>query len=706
MQQKSGWTGSGRKTRRAPPKHVEWIPHAYQEKASDHLVDRPVAALFLDPGLGKTSITLDAFCRLVEARMAKKMLVIAPKRVCQLVWQQEAEQWTQFKHLRFSKILGTPKQKEKALAEDADIYLINPEGIAWLAKQYEGRPHRFPFDTVTIDELTKFKNARSQRSKLLRPLLKKVARKWGLTGTPIPNGYMDLFGQILVLDGGRALGTYITHYRNQYFQQGYTGFDWILRSGAAERIEEKIKPYVLRMSADDYLDLPEMIPDVREIVLEPKARKLYQDLKREMLVETEDGDTITADNAGGVYSKLKQMANGAVYVGEGRKRKYVHLHDQKLDELADLVDELQGAQLLVGYEFKHDLERLKKRFPNAAVLGSGVSDKEANRIEREWNSGEIDLLFAHPASAGHGLNFQKSSAGHVCWFSTTIDLELYDQFLARVRRQGNKNQRVINHALVVRGTVDAMSIDTIEGKALTQERFLQALKDELSDQGDDDMPLKRKGRVSRKSEVEETEESGAKTKGWGKKASDDDEDEEEEDGEEEQKPRRRRSRARQADSVKSRLEGEDDEDEEEDEDDEEEEEKPRRRRGFSKSVKDRLEEEDGEDEEEEDGEDEEDEEPEEAPKPKRTRRSRAKPKADPEPEEDEGEDDGEEEDEPPFEGGQPVGCVPSPEEEAFYRRVRALELSAQFAERLSLKTASEAVKAAEVFYDYLTGSKK
>jgi hypothetical protein len=259
---------------------------------------------------------------------------------------------------------------------------------------------------------------------------------------------------------------------------------------------------------------------------------------------------------------------------------------------------------------------------------------------------------------------------------------------------------------VVRGTVDAMSIDTIEGKALTQERFLQALKDELSDQGDDDMPLKRKGRVSRKSEVEETEESGAKTKGWGKKASDDDEDEEEEDGEEEQKPRRRRSRARQADSVKSRLEGEDDEDEEEDEDDEEEEEKPRRRRGFSKSVKDRLEEEDGEDEEEEDGEDEEDEEPEEAPKPKRTRRSRAKPKADPEPEEDEGEDDGEEEDEPPFEGGQPVGCVPSPEEEAFYRRVRALELSAQFAERLSLKTASEAVKAAEVFYDYLTGSKK
>ena len=705
MKRTSGFTAKPSKTRPAPRNHEVWTPWPYQERASDWLVDNPIAALFLDPGLGKTSITLDAFSRLKEDGVARKMLVIAPLRVCQLVWRQEAEQWTQFKHLRFSLLHGSPKKKKEALEADADIYLINPEGIAWLAKQYELRRHRFPFDTVTIDELTKFKNGRSQRSKLLRPLLGRVARKWGLTGTPIPNGYMDLFGQILVLDDGRALGRYITHFRNRYFQQGYTGFDWVLRSGAAKEIEEAIKPYVLRMSAADYLDLPALVDDVREITLEPKVLQQYRQLKKEMLVELEDGEKVTADNAGGVYSKLKQMANGAVYIGEGDERRYVHLHDQKLDALEELVEELQGNQLLVGYEFRHDLERLRKRFPDAAFLGSGVSDTRAQEIERDWNAGKIQLLFAHPASAGHGLNFQKSGAGHVCWFSTTIDLELYDQFLKRVLRQGNTSERVINHALVVRGTVDAMSIDTIEGKSLTQERFLQALKSELieEDQGDNHMAMK--SRMRRKAEVEAAEDDApARTKGWGKKASDDDEDEDEE---EEAPAPRRRSRVKQREDVSSRLSGEDaDDDEDEDEDADEEEEAPRKRGGFSSKIKKRRgEEADEEDDGEEDDYD--DSEPKvgksKPSRPASERKTRAKPKAEPEPEE------AEEEDEPPFDGGQPLqGGSPiplDPQQVAYYRRVRALELAASFAERLSLKTASEAVKAAEVFYEYLSGKK-
>jgi hypothetical protein len=666
------------------------VPHVYQQKGSDHLVDNPIAALFFDPGLGKTSITLDAFRRLKEQGLAKRMLVVAPLRVCQLVWRQEAQEWSQFRHLTFSLVHGTPKKKAEALEADADIYLINPEGIPWLVKQLSdprgrlfGMRRTFPFDTVCIDELTKFKNAQSKRHKLFREWAWKAARIWGLTGTPIPNGYMDLFGQIMLLDQGRALGKYISHYRDRYFSVGYTGFDYTLRRGAEAEIEERIKPYVLRMSAADWLELPELTDDVREIELSPAQLKKYRELKKEMVVELEEsGEKITAENSGGIHSKLKQMANGAVYVDRpGGDREHVHIHDLKLDALEELIEELQGQQLLVGYEFQHDLGRLLERFPNAAHL-AGVSDKRAQEIEQEWNNGNIKLLFAHPASAGHGLNFQKSSASHLCWFSVTVDLELYEQFLKRILRQGNKSARVINHALVVKNTVDELSKETVDGKAVTQARFLQALGEELElDQEEIDMAVRK---LKRKSEVEETEERAPKKKGWGRRASEEEVEDEENEEEEEQRTTRRS--VSKTEAARSRLAGDEDEDDEDE--DEDEDEAPRR--GFSKAVSKRLAEEVDEDEDEDD----------EPPAPKKTRSPRkAKPAPETEPEE--------EEDEPPFEADAPsetvAQAIPTPIDDDLYRRHRALEIASGLADRLGLTTPSEVLKAAAAFEKYLAG---
>jgi len=664
-----------KKTRPAPKSHKLWVPHLYQEKGVEHLVENPVAALFFDPGLGKTSISLEAFRRLQEKGVARKMLVVAPLRVCQLVWRQEGQEWTQFRHLRFSLVHGTPKQKAAALEADADIYLVNPEGIPWLTKQFGFGRRRWPFDTLCIDELTKFKNSQAQRHKKFREYAWKSSRRWGLTGTPIPNGYMDLFGQIMILDEGRALGAYITRFRDRFFDAGYTGFDFALRKGASEKIEELLRPYVLRMSAEDWLELPELVPDPRMIALTPAQLKLYRELKREMTVELEEqGITVTAENSGGIHSKLKQMANGAVYIERNGKREVIKLHDLKLDALEELRDELQGQQLLVGYEFQHDLARLLERFPDTPYL-AGASDKQAQDIEERWNAGEIQMLFAHPASAGHGLNFQKSSAGHVCWFSVTIDLELYEQFLKRILRQGNKRARVINHALVVKDTVDELSKEQVEGKAVTQARFLQALRTELNiEQGDDDMTVKK---LRRKAEVEETEETTApKKRGWGRKPGEDDDDDDDDDDDEEAPAPRR---IKKAEAVKSRLAGDDDDD-----DDDDDEEAPTPRRGFSKAVRDRIEEDEEEDD---DGE-------EEAPKPP-LRRAPAKKPA-PEPEE-----APEDDDEPPSDEAvlRRLTWADAPE----YRRERALELSAQFAEKLGLRSAAEAVKAAKAFEEYLKG---
>lgn len=467
------------KTRRAQASHQEWFPHSYQERADEFLRTNTSAALFLDPGLGKTSIVLSAFSKLQDGGSAKKMLVIAPLRVCQLVWEQEGQKWSQFRHLKFSLLHG-PK-KNKALEEDADIYLINPEGIKWLTGKFLGR--RWPFDTMCIDELTKFKNSRAARSKMLRPYMDKAARRWGLTGTPTPNGYMDLFGQFLQIDGGRSLGTYITHYRQQYFDKSYDGFTYTLQKTGADRIEERIKPLVLRMAGKDYLELPEILDDIRLLEMDRPTLKKYKKMKTEMVLEaTDENGIVTAANAAAVSSKLSQIANGAVYETPDptkplpKKRKVVHIHDLKLWALEDLIEELQGAPLLVAYEFQHDLDRMIEYFGDTiSYLGKGMSAKKTQAVEEAWNRNELPVLAAHPAAIGHGLNLQKGGASHVCQFGITWDFELYDQFIKRVARQGNENETVINHILAVKGSIDLLKLQSLASKDVEQTTLLDGL---------------------------------------------------------------------------------------------------------------------------------------------------------------------------------------------------------------------------------------
>jgi hypothetical protein len=492
------------------------------------LLERGAAALFLDPGLGKTSITLEALRIKLEHSQVRKTLVVAPLRVCQLVWRQEGEKWSQFRDLRFSLVHGTQKKRIEALETEADIYLINPEGVEWLVNHIGFKA--WPFDGLVIDELTKFKNHQSKRSKALRKKARESKFVWGLTGTPTPNGYMDLFGQMLLLDDGAALGNRITAFRDRYFKaDDFLGYDYKLRPGAAERIEERIKPYALRMSAEEYLELPELVHDVRRVRMDTKSRKLYDTMKKDALAELDDG-IVTGANAAAVYSKLKQMANGAVYLeGEDGKRKVTHIHDAKLEAIEELIEELQGQQVLIAYEFQHDLERLRdrlrSRFGDIPFLGRGVNGRAAEEIEAAWNAGEIPILLAHPASAGHGLNFQKSGAQHICWFSLTIDLELYDQFIGRVHRQGNTADHVVNHVIVVDDTVDALTPDVLEGKSVTQDRLLAALSAELgTETGEEKMAIRR---IKRKSDdapgaqeaPQEAPQGGGAPAGWGKPAS-------------------------------------------------------------------------------------------------------------------------------------------------------------------------------------------
>lgn len=504
------------------------------QRAVDHLVERHAGGLALDPGLRKTSITLAAFIE--RQRMGQRtMLVIAPLRICRQVWRQEGRKWSQFRHLTFALLHGD--KKAQALESDADVYLINPEGVDWLCKQFFGRS--LPFDICTIDELTRFKNSQADRSKALRPRLKGVKTRWGLTGSLAPNGYMDLFGQMLMLDDGAALGRYITHYRDQYFSLGYDGFTYELMPGAEARIIQKIAPYWLQMSAEDYLTLPPLVEDEIFLDMDAKSRKLYDKMKKDMIAQLPEG-IITAANAAACYSKLSQMANGAVYVGDN-KEMVSHVHDLKLDAIEELVEELNGRPLLVAYEFNHDMDRLRERFgvfdkrtgkKVLPYLGKGTTAAQEDFWIKAWNRNELPILCAHPASAGHGLNLQEGNAGHVCWFGLTWDLELWDQFIRRLRRSGNTAQRIMNHLLIVRGTIDELKLAAIDAKDMTQGRLLKALNqviqrdaDALAAQGDavdyrrNDSMVTRLSRPGTDAPAENAAPAPGKTPaGWGKSA--------------------------------------------------------------------------------------------------------------------------------------------------------------------------------------------
>jgi len=461
--------GSTMRMRSAKPSHVEWKPSAGQVRARDFLTSSTRGALWADPGAGKTSITLAAYVALRELGLARTMLVVAPLRVCQLQWRQEAKQWTQFKDLKVTFLHGDKKGK-LLHSEPSDIYLINFDGLVWLSKQFRGN---LPFDIVCLDESTKIKNYSAERSKALRRCTAATRYKWMLTGTPSPNGYMDLFGQFLWLDGGQALGKHVTAYREKYFKPAFNGFDYTLQKGGDERIELAIAKLVHRLP---FTDLPPLTNDVRWVTMSPEAKRIHKALNDDQVVVIGE-HTIVAGSTGALQSAREQAANGALYVRPG-EHEFVAFDDGKLDALDELIEEMNGQPLLIAFQFHHDIERIKaRRGDKIAVLAGGVSAKEAERIQTAWNAGEISELYVHPASIGHGLNLQRGGAAHLCWFSATFDLELWEQLIRRIWRQGNRALKIVNHILAMVGTIDVDKLEAIEAKSVDQAQLLQAMSE-------------------------------------------------------------------------------------------------------------------------------------------------------------------------------------------------------------------------------------
>lgn len=485
------------KRKRIKQLNRHWVPHKYQEEAVKFLLSRHSAGLFLDPGLGKTSITLAALTVLKEKGMLGKVLLIAPLRVCYLVWAKEVKKWADFKGLRVT-ILHGP-HKDEALNEEADIYCINFEGLKWLLKpEFRISPsgkkkipivniqrwQELGFNHLVIDELSKFKHTSSSRFLMFKQVIPFFKTKWGLTGTPASNGLLDLFGQCYVLDGGAALGKFITHYRYKYFHRDNSGFSWEINHGAEQQIYEKISPLVLRMG-EDLIDMPDLVQRNIRVDLPDKLKKPYKQMERDLITKLE-ADRLVAKNAGVASSKCRQISNGAVYLTpeiesvlrpRDAGKEWLDLHNAKLDALEELIEELQGQPLLVAYEFQHDLERILNRFgKNTPYIGAGVGMKQTLKIEKDWNEGKIPLLLGHPASMGHGLNLQERGC-HICWFTPTWDYELYDQFNRRVRRQGNKANRVYVYRIITRNTVDERVIKALRSKKKGQDALFEALLD-------------------------------------------------------------------------------------------------------------------------------------------------------------------------------------------------------------------------------------
>ena len=472
----------------------EFKPHAYQRKAAEFLVKRDAALLFLDPGLGKTATTLLAIRRLFKRGEASRVLVVAPLRVCQTVWAEEARKWLDFYDLKISVVHGA--KKLQAMQREADIYVTNFESLPWiLGAQRSGfgkkavdmkRWGGMGFDTLVVDEISKLKHTDSERFKLLKQVLHTFKRRWGLTGSPATNGLEGVFGQAYSVDMGKAFGPYITRFRQEYFVPIYPGsFDLKLREGAEERIYAVLSTLALRMSAEDYLKLPGVVPHVIRVDMPPDARRVYDELEADLITRI-DSDIVTAATAAVALGKCRQVATGAVYTDlqvlrlakpAASDREWIALHDAKVSALAELIDELQGQQVLVTYEFKHTLDALRKRFgEDISVIGGGVVEREVRMILARWNAGELPLLFGHPASMGHGLNLQASGCRHICHITPTWDFELYDQVNRRILRQGNDAQRIFIHSIVARGTVDEAVLGMLASKDRNQRALFDAIK--------------------------------------------------------------------------------------------------------------------------------------------------------------------------------------------------------------------------------------
>lgn len=448
---------------------MKYQPHEYQKYATEYIKSHPVAAVLLDMGLGKTSIALTAISDLLFEEFAvHKVLIVAPLRVAKNTWGDEIQKWGHLKRLTYSVAVGSKKARLEALRKKADIYIINRENVPWLVEE-SGIP--FDFDMLVIDELSSFKSWQSKRFKALmkvRPLVKRVV---GLTGTPSSNGLMDLFAEFKVLDMGERLGRFIGQYRMTYFlpdkRNGMTIYSYKPQEDAEERIYRKISDITISMKAADHLKMPELVSTTAEVTLDSKERKLYEKLKKELVLQMPDGE-VTAANAASLTGKLIQMANGAVY---GDDEKVIEIHQKKLDALEDIIEAANGRPVLVAYWYRHDFDRIRRRFPEAKPIASAKSIAK-------WNRGEITVGLIHPAAAGHGLNLQ-TGGNHMVWFGLTWSLELYQQTNARLYRQGQQAGTVVVQHIVTKGTIDGEILKALKQKDMSQSALIEAVKAEV-----------------------------------------------------------------------------------------------------------------------------------------------------------------------------------------------------------------------------------
>lgn len=445
-------------------------PYDYQKTAMRWILEKPRCGLFLDMGLGKTVSTLTAVQQMIDDCEIDRVLVVAPKKVAETTWSTEAEKWEHLRDLKVVKVLGTEKQRCLALEQKADVYVTGRDNFVWLVGKYGGQ---LPFDALVIDELTSFKSAKSQRFKAMRIAVPSVKRVIGLTGTPAPNGLIDLWAQMYCIDQGERLGKSVSRYRENYFETHKWNNIVVrcdVKKGCEEIIRNKIADICLSMQAKDYLQLPDMITHTVTVHLSAKVMAAYTKFEKDKVLEfeAEHGDepaNILANSAAGLMNKLSQFANGAIYDEE----KQVHaLHDEKIDRLVEIVEAANGNSVLVFYQFKHDVPRIMSKLKGYKVRTyQGEADLE------DWNDGKIDVLLAHPASTAYGLNMQQG--GHyIVWFGTGWNLEHYQQANARLHRQGQQHPVTV-YKLICAGTVDERASTALEDKKGVQQSLLDSL---------------------------------------------------------------------------------------------------------------------------------------------------------------------------------------------------------------------------------------
>lgn len=450
---------------------MRFNPHDYQQYAIEYIESHEVAAVLLDMGLGKTAITLTALSHLLfDYFEITRVLVIAPLRVARNTWPQEIEKWDHLRDIRYSVAVGTEKERLAAFQKDADIYIINRENVQWMVDHVP-----FEFDAIVVDELSSFKNWNSKRFKSLMKVRPRAKRVIGLTGTPSGNGLMDLFAEFKVLDMGQRLGRFITKYRQEYFRpdrmNGQVVYSYKLLPGAEKRIYDKISDITISMKAADHLKMPELINSEFPVFMDEDEQCIYDQMCEDLAAQLKEGE-VTAANAGVLSGKLCQMANGAVYTDDGNVNL---IHERKLDALEDIIESMNGRPLLVAYWYKHDLDRIETMLRMRKIEFARL-DTDAS-IAR-WNKGEIPVALIHPASAGHGLNLQ-SGGSTLCWFGITWSLELYQQTVARLYRQGQTSNTVVVQHIITAGTIDERIMKALQYKDKTQSALIDAVKANL-----------------------------------------------------------------------------------------------------------------------------------------------------------------------------------------------------------------------------------